>query len=83
MALPNLLYQNTGWIQFGYRFSNDFALLLFMMLAVGARRLSATFWVAAAVAVAVNCFGAVSFQRAGYERWYFVDPTQRVLYQPD
>lgn len=83
VALPNLLYQNTGWIQFGYRFSNDFALLLFMMLAVSGRRLSAAFWIAAAVAVAVNGFGAVSFQRAGYERWYFVDPTQRVLYQPD
>ena len=39
-ALPatmDLLYQNTGWRQFGYRFSNDYAVLLFVLLAVGAR----------------------------------------------
>ena len=83
VALPNLLYQNSGWIQFGYRFSNDFALLLFAMIAVGGRRLSFPFWLAAAAGVAVNGFGAVSFQREGFERYYFVDPTQRVLHQPD
>ncbi len=39
-ALPaamDLLYQNSGWRQFGYRFSNDYAVLLFVLLAVGAR----------------------------------------------
>ena len=38
VALPDLLYQNSGWIQFGYRFSNDFAPFLFAMIAVGGRR---------------------------------------------
>ena len=30
-----LLYQNSGWRQFGYRFSNDYAVLLFMLIALG------------------------------------------------
>ncbi|HVY47837.1 MAG TPA: hypothetical protein VHB21_18240 [Minicystis sp.] len=83
VALPSLLYQNSGWIQFGYRFSNDFAPLLILMIAAGRRRLGAAFWGLAGVAVAVNAFGAITFQRAGFERYYFVDPTQRVLFQPD
>lgn len=83
VALPSLLYQNSGWIQFGYRFSNDFAPFLFVMIALSRRRLGAAFWLLAAFAVAVNAFGAVSFQRAGYERFYFVDRTQKILHQPD
>src|SRR5581483_7025267 len=35
VAAPDLLYQNTGWIQFGYRFSNDFAPFLIVLLALG------------------------------------------------
>jgi hypothetical protein len=83
VAVPSLFYQNSGWIQFGYRFSNDFAVFVVAMIAVGDRRLSPPFWLLAAWAVAVNAFGAVSFQRAGFERYYFVDRTQRVLHQPD
>jgi hypothetical protein len=83
VALPGLLYQNSGWIQFGYRFSNDFAPFLLAMIAVSGRRLRAPFWLLAAAAVAVNAFGALTFQRAGYERFYFVDGTQKVLFQPD
>lgn len=83
VATPSLLYQNSGWIQFGYRFSNDFAPFLLVMLAVGRRRLGSLFWAMAAVAVVINAFGAVSFQRAGWERFYFVDPTQKILHQPD
>ena len=83
VAVPSLLYQNSGWIQFGYRFSNDFAPFLMVMLAIGRRRLGPLFWALAALAVTINAFGAVSFQRAGWERFYFVDPTQRILHQPD
>ena len=83
VALPSLLYQNSGWIQFGYRFSSDFAPFLFAMIAVGARPMRAPFWVLASTAVVVNGFGAFTFQRAGFERYYFVDGTQRVLHQPD
>jgi hypothetical protein len=83
VALPNLLYQNSGWIQFGYRFSNDFSVFLFAMLAVGQRRFGAWFWGLALVGVVVNAFGALTFQRAGHERFYFVDPTQKIVHQPD
>lgn len=83
IALPNLLYQNTGWIQFGYRFSNDFAVFLFALIAMGKRRLGPAFWGLALVGVIINAFGAVTFQRAGYERFYFLDPTQKIVHQPD
>ncbi len=83
VAAPILLYQNSGWIQFGYRFSSDFAPFLLIMIAVGGRRLTLPFWALGAAAVAVNAFGALTFQRAGYERFYFVDGTQKVLHQPD
>ena len=83
VAAPSLLYQNSGWIQFGYRFSNDFAPFLMLMIAVGGRRLTPPFWALGAAAVTVNAFGALTFQRAGSERFYFVDGTQKVLHQPD
>jgi hypothetical protein len=83
VAAPSLLYQNSGWIQFGYRFSNDFAPFLFVMIALSGRRLLAPFWALGAAAVVVNAFGALTFQRGGYEKYYFVDRTQRILHQPD
>ncbi len=83
VALPSLFYQNTGWIQFGYRFSNDFAPFLFAMIAVSGRRFGVPFYALGAAAIAVNGFGAVTFQRAGFERFYFLERTQRVLHQPD
>jgi len=83
VALPSLLYQNSGWIQFGYRFSNDFAVFLFALLALGRRKLGGLFWAFALVSVLVNAFGAVTFQRAGYGRFYFLEPTQKILHQPD
>ncbi|XXX82155.1 hypothetical protein WMF30_25680 [Sorangium sp. So ce134] len=83
VALPSLFYQNSGWVQFGYRFSNDFAPFLFAMIAVGSRRFGAPFYALGAAAIAVNAFGALTFQRAGFERFYFLERTQRVLHQPD
>ncbi|WP_437321429.1 hypothetical protein [Sorangium sp. So ce385] len=83
VALPSLFYQNSGWIQFGYRFSNDFAPFLFAMIAVGGRRFGAPFYALGVAAIAVNAFGALTFQRAGFERFYFLERTQRVLHQPD
>jgi hypothetical protein len=83
IAAPILVYQNSGWIQFGYRFSNDFAPFVIAMIAVGGRRLSAPFWLLAAIALVVNGFGAVTFQRAPFGRYYFLDGTQRILHQPD
>lgn len=64
VALPSLLYQNSGFVQFGYRFSLDYMVLLIMLLAVGNARLQ-TWWKAMVVfAVGVNLFGALTFDRA-------------------
>ncbi len=70
----NLLYQNSGWFQFGYRFSNDYVVLLFVMLAVGVPRFGRLFQYAAAWAVLWNLFGAVTFERPMYGAFYSHDP---------
>ncbi len=83
VALPTLFYQNTGWLQFGYRFSNDYAVFLIALLAIGGYRFGRAFLVLAAAAVLVNAFGAATFGRGAYAAYYFEENTQRVLYQPD
>jgi hypothetical protein len=83
IAVPSLLYQNSGWLQFGQRFSNDYAPLLFMLLALGAERLGWLFKVAATWSVVVNLFGALTFQRQDGDRYYYIDSSQRVIYEPD
>lgn len=83
VALPSLFYQNTGWVQFGYRFSNDYAVFLFALLAMAKPRWRGWFGVAAVWAVVVNGFGAATFGKNDYSAYYFVDPTQRIVYQPD
>ena len=62
-ALPSLLYQNSGFVQFGYRFSLDYMVFLVLLLAVGGRRLSKTWKFLFLVSVAVNLFGAITFGR--------------------
>ncbi len=62
-ALPSLFYQNSGWVQFGYRFSLDYIVFLIALLAVGGRPLSRLAKSLIAVAVAVNLFGALTFER--------------------
>lgn len=83
VALPTLFYQNTGWVQFGYRFSNDYAPLLFLLLAIVGPALRGSFMLAAAFAVIVNFFGALTFGRAEHAKFYVIESTQKVLYQPD
>lgn len=83
VAVPTLFYQNTGWMQFGYRFSNDYAVFLFCLLAVGGYRMRTLFTAAALVALSINTFGAMSFGRSNFDRYYYSDPSQRVLHQPD
>ncbi len=83
LAVPSLLYQNSGWLQFGQRFSNDYAPVLFMLIALGAERLGWLFKAAAAWSVIVNLFGALTFQRQDGQRFYYVDSTQRIIYEPD
>jgi hypothetical protein len=83
VAVFDLCYQNPGWQQFGYRFSNDYALFMMAMLAVGGFRFGRGFWAAAALGVVINGFGALTFDRTGYGDFYYVDFSQQVIYQPD
>ena len=64
IALLSFLYQNDGWVQFGFRFSIDYLLLLMALLAVGGRPITRTFKVLILVGFAVNLFGALTFGRA-------------------
>jgi hypothetical protein len=81
VALADLCYQNSGWIQFGYRFSLDYAPLLFVLLALGGRRFGAAFYTLLVLAVAINLFGAITFDRV--PRFYDQDGSQRIIFQPD
>lgn len=63
VAVPDLLYQNSGWVQFGYRFSLDYTIFLVCLLAIGGRPLTRWFKVLVIIGVAVNLFGAITFGR--------------------
>lgn len=81
VALANLCYQNSGWIQFGYRFSLDYSLVLFALLALGGRTFGKGFYALLVFAIAINTFGAITFDRV--HKYYDGDATQRVIFQPD
>jgi hypothetical protein len=63
VALPSLLYQNSGWVQFGYRFSLDYLVLLVMLLAIGGRPLTRVAKTLIIAGIAINLFGALTFDR--------------------
>ncbi len=81
VALVDLCYQNSGWIQFAYRFSLDYAVLIVAMLALAGRKQGPMWYVLFVFAVAVNLFGAITFDRA--PMFYDLDSTQLVIFQPD
>ena len=81
VAILNLMYQNSGWAQFGYRFALDYMVLLFALMALSRRRMGIGFAVLFCWSVAINAFGAATFDRAG--QYYNGDGTQEVMYQPD
>jgi hypothetical protein len=62
-ALPSLLYHNSGYVQFGYRFSLDYMIFLMVLLAVGNRPLSRLFKGLVVVSFAINLFLAITFDR--------------------
>ena len=67
-ALPGLFYQNTGYMQFGFRFSLDYTPYLLLLFAIGGwslrhRAVMAT----VALGVLVNFWGAVAFR--GYTEY--------------
>ena len=62
-ALPGLFYQNTGYMQFGFRFSLDYTPYLLLLFALGGWSLRHRAVVAALVlGVLVNFWGAVAFR---------------------
>jgi hypothetical protein len=62
-ALPSLLYQSSGFTQFGYRYLLDYIIFLIVLLAVGNRRLSWIWKTLLILAVGINLFGAITFDR--------------------
>lgn len=63
VAVPGFFYQNSGWYQFGFRFSLDYTPYLIVLLALGGRSFTRVFWLAALAGVAVNAWGAAVFNR--------------------
>lgn len=81
LALPSLLYQNSGWVQFGQRFSVDYAPVMILMLAVGGRPFRKLFTAALVFAVVVNLFGAITFDR--HWEYYAGGKNRDRIYQPN
>ncbi len=63
VAALALLYQNSGFVQFGYRFSLDFTVFLILLLAGSGIRFNRWFAALLIFSIAVNLFGAVTFGR--------------------
>ncbi|MEZ4399459.1 MAG: hypothetical protein R3B06_05550 [Kofleriaceae bacterium] len=63
VAIPTFFYQNSGWVQFGYRFSLDYTVFLVLLVAVGGRPLGRLARGLIVVGIVVNLFGAWSFAR--------------------
>ncbi len=62
-ALPSLLYQNSGYVQWGYRFSLDYMIFFMLLLAIGNRPLTKLFRALVVVAFAINLLLAIGFDR--------------------
>jgi hypothetical protein len=63
VALPSLLYQNTGWVQFGYRFALDYMVFVVMLIACCGRALTVPAKLLIVASVVVNIAGAIVFGR--------------------
>ena len=63
VALPSLFYQNTGYAQFGFRFSVDYTAYLILLLATGRHAIDRWFKATILWSVGVNAFGALTFKR--------------------
>ncbi len=62
-ALPGLFYQNTGYMQFGFRFSIDYTPYLLLLFAIGGWSLrNRAVQAAVVLGVLVNFWGAVAFR---------------------
>jgi hypothetical protein len=65
----HLMYQHTGWQQFGYRFSLDYTVYLIALLAIGGYRLALKAKLLIVFSVVVNSFGAATFSKAFRYFW--------------
>lgn len=63
VAIPTLFYMNSGWVQFGYRFSLDYLVFVILLLAVGARPFGKVTKALIIAGIVINLFGAWSFDR--------------------
>jgi hypothetical protein len=63
VAIPILCYQNSGWVQFGYRFSLDYLPFLILLIAIGGRALGRISQGLIVLGIAINLFGAITFGR--------------------
>jgi len=74
IAIVNLMHFSQGWVQFGYRFSNDFVPWALLLVAIGLERLARrglSGWAIAAMAaivasVAINLWGVVWADALGW-----------------
>jgi hypothetical protein len=82
VCLWNLSYQNSGWLQFGYRFALDYMAAIMVLIAAGGRSVRSPLFIALLVfSIAVNLFGAITFNRA--PQFYDDDTTQTRIFEPD
>ncbi|MDA3865101.1 MAG: hypothetical protein PF689_14665 [Deltaproteobacteria bacterium] len=63
-----LCYQNSGFVQFGYRFSLDFTPFVILLLALASEKYGKAFYFLLGYSVLVNLFGAITFGR--YHQFY-------------
>jgi hypothetical protein len=69
IALVNLMHFSQGWVQFGYRFSNDFVVFALLLVAVGMTRSRWVRWLAiplVLLSVAINFWGVTWGQIQGW-----------------
>ena len=63
VAIPSLLYQNSGYVQAGYRFSLDYMIYFVVLLAIGGRPQTKVFRGLVVFAFVLNLFLAITFGR--------------------
>jgi len=68
IAIVNLMHFSQGWVQFGYRFSNDFApfALILVAVALQASRRRSIGYVLIGASVAINLWGVIWGHLAGW-----------------
>ena len=62
-ALPSLIYQSSGYVQVGYRYSLDYLVFFIVLLAISSRPLTKLFKGLVLCSFVVNLFLAIIFDR--------------------